>query len=143
MPGSAADGYNTAIDIDFPAENHGLGKNHESGGTKMKKARTAVVLAAAASLLAFSVSAAEVKKGKTGEELFKQHCTMCHPDGGNIINAKKTLRGKDLKANNIKSAGDIVKVMRNPGPGMNKFDEKTLPDKEAKEIAEYVLKTFK
>lgn len=109
----------------------------------MKKARTAVVLAAAASLLAFSVSAAEVKKGKTGEELFKQHCTMCHPDGGNIINAKKTLRGKDLKANNIKSAGDIVKVMRNPGPGMNKFDEKTLPDKEAKEIAEYVLKTFK
>ena len=143
MPGSAADGYNAAIDIDFPAENHGLGNNYESGGTKMKKARTAVVLAAAASLLAFSVSAAEVKKGKTGEELFKQHCTMCHPDGGNIINAKKTLRGKDLKANNIKSAGDIVKVMRNPGPGMNKFDEKTLPDKEAKEIAEYVLKTFK
>lgn len=109
----------------------------------MKSARTAVVLAAAASLLAFSVFAAEGKKGKTGEELFKQHCSMCHPEGGNIINAKKTLHGKDLKANNIRNAEDIVKVMRNPGPGMNKFDAKTLPDKEAKEIAEYVLKAFK
>ena len=109
----------------------------------MKTARTAVVLAAAASLLAFSVFAAEGKKGKTGEELFKQHCSMCHPEGGNIINAKKTLHGKDLMANNIRNAEDIVKVMRNPGPGMNKFDAKTLPDKEAKEIAEYVLKAFK
>jgi cytochrome c6 len=33
--------------------------------------------------------------------------------------------------------------MRNPGPGMNKFDEKTIPDKEAKMIADYILKTFK
>jgi cytochrome c6 len=102
-----------------------------------------VVLAAAASLLAFSGYAAEGKKSKAGEELFKQHCSMCHPEGGNIINAKKTLRGKDLKANNVKSAGDIVKMMRNPGPGMTKFDEKTIPDKEAKEVAEYILKTFK
>jgi cytochrome c6 len=32
--------------------------------------------------------------------------------------------------------------MRNPGPGMTAFDEKTIPDTDAKEIAEYVLKTF-
>jgi hypothetical protein len=63
---------------------------------------------------------------------------MCHPEGGNIINAKKTLHGKDLKANNIRNTEDIVKAMRNPGPGMTKFDEKILPAKEAKEIAEYV-----
>jgi cytochrome c6 len=33
--------------------------------------------------------------------------------------------------------------MRNPGPGMTKFDEKTLPQKDAKAIAEYIHKTFK
>jgi cytochrome c6 len=33
--------------------------------------------------------------------------------------------------------------MRNPGPGMTTFDEKTIPDKQAKEIAEYILKSFK
>jgi cytochrome c6 len=33
--------------------------------------------------------------------------------------------------------------MRNPGPGMNRFDAKTISDKDAKEIAEYILKTFK
>lgn len=109
----------------------------------MKTVWTGIVCAAAVCLLAFSANAAEEKKGASGEALFKQHCTMCHPDGGNIINPKKTLHAKDLKANNIKSAGDIVKQMRNPGPGMTKFDEKTVPEKEAKAIAEYVLKTFK
>ena len=33
--------------------------------------------------------------------------------------------------------------MRNPGEGMTKFDAKTISDKDAKAIAEYVLKTFK
>ena len=33
--------------------------------------------------------------------------------------------------------------MRAPGPGMPKFDKKALPDKDAKEVAEYILKTFK
>jgi cytochrome c6 len=68
---------------------------------------------------------------------------MCHPDGGNIINPKKSLREKSLQAGNIRSAEDIVKAMRKPGPGMTKFDAKTIPDKEAKEIGEYILKTFK
>ena len=108
----------------------------------MKTAWT-VIVCAAACLLAFTANAADEKKGTPGEALFKQHCTMCHPDGGNIINPKKTLHAKDLKANNIKSAGDIVKKMRDPGPGMTKFDEKTLPEKDAKAIADYVLKTFK
>jgi cytochrome c6 len=32
--------------------------------------------------------------------------------------------------------------MRNPGPGMTKFDKSMLPDKDAKKIAEYEIKTF-
>jgi len=88
-----------------------------------------------------SVSFAE--KGKTGEELFKQHCAVCHPDGGNIIDPEDTLRGNVLKAHKITKPSDIVKKMRKPGPGMTKFDKKTIPDKDALKIAEYVLKTFK
>jgi cytochrome c6 len=80
---------------------------------------------------------------KKGEALFKQNCSPCHPDGGNIINPQKTLHKKALEANGIKKAADIVAKMRNPGPGMTKFDEKSLPEKDAKEIAEYILKTFK
>ncbi len=79
---------------------------------------------------------------KTGEALFKQNCAICHVGGGNIVNPQKTLHKKDREAHNIKKAEDIVKIMRNPGPGMTKFDEKTIPDKQAHEIAEYILKTF-
>lgn len=79
----------------------------------------------------------------TGEELFKQHCVACHKDGGNIINPKRTLNKKDLAQEGIKNAQGIVKYMRKPGPGMTKFDQATLSDKDAKAIADYVLKTFK
>lgn len=82
------------------------------------------------------------KEKPKGEELFETHCAKCHPDGDNIINPEKTLRKKDLNANGIKTAADIVKLMRSPGPGMVPFDEKTISDKEAREIAEYVLKAF-
>jgi len=77
-----------------------------------------------------------------GESLFKTNCSPCHPDGGNIINPQKTLHKKDREANNIRKPADIVSTMRNPGPGMTKFDKKTIPDKDAKAIAQYILKTF-
>ena len=77
-----------------------------------------------------------------GELKFKEHCAVCHPDGGNIINPKKTLHKKDLAANKMASAAAITKNMRNPGAGMTRFDEKTVPKKEANAIAGYILKTF-
>ena len=81
-------------------------------------------------------------KVKSGEALFQEHCQMCHMDGGNIINPKKTLNMKDLAHNKIKTADDIVKVMRKPGPGMTTYDEKTISNVDAKEIGKYILKTF-
>jgi cytochrome c6 len=78
-----------------------------------------------------------------GGDIFKAKCAACHPDGGNIMKKEKTLHKKDLEANKLKTAKDLVKYLRNPGPGMTKFDEKTLPDKDAKEVAEYIMKTFK
>jgi cytochrome c6 len=78
-----------------------------------------------------------------GEQLFIRYCAGCHPKGGNVINPKKTPNEENRKAHGVVKAEDIVKLMRSPGPGMRAFDENTIPDKEATEIAEYVLTTFK
>ncbi len=86
--------------------------------------------------------AAEKQESK-GAKLYQQHCASCHPDGGNIINAAFTLRKKDRDAHGVKTANDIVGKMRNPGPGMTRYDAKTISDKDAKEIAEYIIKTYK
>lgn len=110
----------------------------------MKKAVTlgAVIL----SLCAFSSNGfCDTKKGGKidGKHEFEEHCAACHPKEGNIVNAKKPLNQKSLKAHGIKSAKDIVAKMRNPGPGMTKFDEKAISPAEANAIAEYVMKAFK
>lgn len=80
---------------------------------------------------------------KTGEAKFKEHCAACHADGGNIIKTDRTLFRTDREKHGIKTANDIVKTMRKPGVGMPAFDKKTVPDKEAKAIADYIIKTFK
>ncbi len=94
-------------------------------------------------LAAIISMASEAGGNKAGEAEFNEHCVMCHPNGGNIINPQKTLHKKDLEANNIKTPDDIVKIIRNPGPGMPKFDESAISAEEAKKIAEYILATFK
>lgn len=71
-----------------------------------------------------------------------QNCSTCHPNGDNTVNPQKPLHKKEREANGVKTAADIVGKMRNPGPGMTKFDEKTISDEDAQKIAEYVLKTF-
>ncbi|MBW6503830.1 c-type cytochrome [bacterium] len=86
--------------------------------------------------------AAEKTESK-GEKLFQQHCASCHPNGGNIIKPALTLHKKDREAHGVKTAKDIVGKMRNPGPGMIRFDAKTISDKDAMEIAQYILKTYK
>jgi cytochrome c6 len=100
------------------------------------------VIGTSAFLLLFFAEASPASSGKSGEALFKEHCTACHPDGGNIVNPKKTLKKADMEANKIRTTNDIIHVMRNPGPGMLKFDVKTIPDSDAKKIADYILKTY-
>ena len=112
-------------------------------GEKMNRGKTVLGLFFVLGIFCITATAFAEKAAKNaGEEKFKALCTMCHPDGGNIINPKKTLHKAVREANNIKNADDIINAMRNPGPGMTKFDEKTVPKKEAQAIAEYILKTF-
>ena len=109
----------------------------------MKKVLIVFGFVASATFVITSAFLGKAFSEESGEALFKQHCAVCHVNGGNIVNPKKTLHKEDREANNVKTAADIINKMRNPGPGMVKFDEKTIPNKEAKEIAEYILKTFK
>lgn len=107
----------------------------------MKKSLVTATLLAVG---AFALSAQADTDGKLDAKAeFEKHCTVCHPAGGNIINKAKPLGKVALAKDGIKSWKDIVAKIRNPGPGMTKFDKKEMPDKEAKAIAEYVLKTFK
>ncbi len=123
-------------------------KGEERNGISMKTARLFLVLLV---LLGFAVALFAGEAEQTGEALFKQNCSPCHPDGSNIFNKSKTLFKKDREMNNIKTADDIVKKMRNPGAfdfhpsqwsGMKVFDETKLSDRDARKIAEYILKTF-
>jgi cytochrome c6 len=105
----------------------------------------AYLLAGAFGLCAylFIAAATQAANPQTGETEFKEYCAECHADGGNSIKPTKTLSRADREKNGIRTAEDIIKIMRKPGEGMVLFDEKTLPEAEAGRIAEYILNTFK
>ncbi len=102
-----------------------------------------LVCMVACSLAVAGASAKEASKESPGEKLFMKHCSKCHPDGGNVVEVTKTLNPKDREANNVKTEKDIIKLMRNPGPGMVKFGKNVISEKDAKAIADYIMKTFK
>jgi cytochrome c6 len=109
----------------------------------MRKMLGALITVLGLCLFVAPVSADETSKLAPGEAAFDQYCMVCHPGGGNIFDPAKTLHKKDLEANNIKSPADIVNLIRNPGPQMTSFDKNIIPDNLAKQIAEFVLSTFK
>jgi cytochrome c6 len=98
----------------------------------MKKGIILATLMLSTALLASAASAATAG----GEAIFKAKCASCHPDGGNIINPKETLKG-------IKDPKKIVSKIRKGGGGMTAFDVKTISDADAKVLADYIIKTFK
>jgi len=105
-----------------------------------------VLIASAAALIVVvfcSRTPAQAAKASPGEAAFVKNCAVCHANGGNIINPAKPINKKALEAKGIRKPADIVRQMRSPGPGMTRFDEKTIPDEEARAIAEYILRTFK
>lgn len=100
-------------------------------------------LAATAITCLLLLSSAASAASNRGETEFKEHCAACHAGGGNIIKPDKPLSRTALGKHGIKSSKDIVAVIRKPGPGMTAFDKKSISDKEAKAIGDYILKTFK
>ena len=101
-----------------------------------------VTLALSLSAICLWISTPDTVQAANGEELFIQHCNVCHPSGGNIINPQKTLYKGEREVNKVNTEEAIISKMRNPGPGMSKFDGNFLSDSNAKLIAEYILKKF-
>jgi len=84
------------------------------------------------------------KRGlSSGEKLFSLHCASCHPGGSNTTTPSKTLKTVDLQAGMITTPEDIIQKIRNPGPGMPRYTEAMIPEKEARQIARYILETFR
>ena len=79
---------------------------------------------------------------KTGEELFKQFCATCHPDGGNVSDPQRNLRRLTLQDHHITRPEDVIRIMRHPIARMITFDQSTLSEQDARAIAEYVLTAF-
>lgn len=82
------------------------------------------------------MAAAAFAAGNSGEAIFKAKCASCHPDGGNIMNPKETLKG-------LKDTKKIIAQVRKGGGGMPAFDAKAISDADAKALAGYIVKTFK
>ena len=97
----------------------------------MKKSIIAVTVAASIGMMSVISFAAE-----TGETIFKTKCASCHPDGGNIIKPKATLKG-------IKDPKKVTGKIRKGGGGMPAFDAKAVSDADAKAVADYIINTFK
>jgi cytochrome c6 len=96
----------------------------------MKKSIILATLAMSITVMASAAFAAG------GEEIYKAKCASCHPDGGNIMNPKETLKG-------MKDSKKIIAKIRKGGGGMTAFDAKAISDADAKLLADYIIKTFK
>jgi cytochrome c6 len=94
------------------------------------------IVAATVVLSVGMMSAAAFAAETGGEAIFKAKCAACHPDGGNIMKPKETLKG-------IKNPKKIITQVRKGGGGMPAFDAKAISDADAKLLADYIIKTFK
>lgn len=134
----------------YPTEKpvHGCSSNRKTNrkGDNMKNGNklTVCVLACVFGFFAFCAveKPAQAAGIKSGEDGFRKYCQACHPNGGNALKPAKNISKKVLEKNGIKTVNDIIKVMRKPGEDMTSFDEKTLPENEARKIAEYIVRTF-
>ena len=80
----------------------------------------------------------------SGKRLFERHCALCHKDGGNVVNPRKTLKKKDLDASGLNTTELLVGYMINPGPGMPRLvhEDREISRVQARGIAAYIFETF-
>jgi mono/diheme cytochrome c family protein len=95
------------------------------------------------SALLVAEGTARAAAAQSGEANFKKFCEACHPYGGNVLRPAKNLSRKVRERNGIKTVNDIVNLLRKPGQDMTAYDEKTLSENDARNIAEYVIGNFK
>jgi len=75
---------------------------------------------------ASSNSMGEAASHQVGETLYKKHCVACHPD-----------------ADKLRSAKDIVRIMRRQMASMPEFGEDKISNDDAKKIEAYIHQDVK
>jgi mono/diheme cytochrome c family protein len=78
-------------------------------------------------------------KGSPGEVLLKENCAACHPNGGNVINPNKPLKG----AQTLNTFETFLSWIRKPIQPMPPFPPSKISDQQAKELYDYLLKETK
>jgi mono/diheme cytochrome c family protein len=74
-----------------------------------------------------------------GRWTFRERCSACHPNGGNIVRSDMPLRGAPMLTNlTIFSAW-----IRNPSPPMPAFPPSKMTDQQARELYDYVAQTMR
>lgn len=74
------------------------------------------------------------KEYEAGQQVYADHCTTCHPSGGNTIDPGKPVLHSPLLQN-----PDIFKMwLRNPAQPMPAFAAAKISDTQARELYEYI-----
>jgi len=73
-----------------------------------------------------------------GEKLFEANCSVCHPNGKNIIIPEKNLQKENLETNGMNSINAISYQVINGKNGMPGFGDR-LAEKDIEIIADYIL----
>ena len=116
-----------------------------------KKLAAALVLIIGLSLAILPSATGQTKKGGAskggaakkgganalGAKLFAENCATCHEGGNNSIEATKTLKSADLKANGFNSPADIQTRIKEGKAIMPPFEDQLKPN-QIQAIAAYV-----
>lgn len=81
---------------------------------------------------------AHSKQHPVGEKIFIANCRVCHSDGGNKFETEHPLR----KSEALQKFDYFLAQIRTPDEPMPSFTTAQIPDKEAGELYQYVVKEF-
>jgi uncharacterized membrane protein len=76
---------------------------------------------------------------QAGEQLYKNNCSACHPNGGNTITPGKPVTGS-AKTADFKT---FLAWIRGPNPPMPPFPETKISDKQSTELYQYIVHELK
>ena len=104
--------------------------------------RIALVLSAAAicvALLSVAGFGQEAAKSKIGEEEFKENCSSCHPNGGNVIKPEDTIKGSPM----LKDFETFLSWIRKPVQPMPTFSASQISEEQAKQLYDFIVEASK
>jgi cytochrome c6 len=104
--------------------------------------RIAIVLCVAAisvALLSFGGFGQVTAKSGVGEEAFQEHCSSCHPNGGNVIEPEDTIKGSPK----LKDFKTFLSWIRKPVQPMPTFSASQISEEQARQLYDYIIEASK